>query len=104
MAIYEHNLVTLASYDYETVAAGQTNQVIGVTGATGDRLERVLVAVTTAATSTFSIIDGSTTVFAGTANIPIGVYDLTFQLLSTAGSWKATTGAGVALTVIGRFT
>jgi hypothetical protein len=39
-------------FQYETVAASQTNQVLGGTGAIGDYLHRVIVVVNTAATST----------------------------------------------------
>ena len=95
------------SYPYryftEAVAASQTNQVLGVTGATGDYLHRIVVAVATAASSTVSVIDGSTTVLAIPANTPIGVYSIEINGVSATGSWKITTGAGVSVLAVGIF-
>ena len=95
------------SYPYryftEAIAASQTNQVLGATGATGDYLHRLVVAVATAATSTVSVIDGSTTVLAIPANTPVGVYSIEINGVSATGSWKITTGAGVSVLAIGIF-
>lgn len=90
-------------YQYETVAASQTNQVLGGTGATGDYLHRIVVAVATTATSTVSVIDGSTTVLSIPANTPIGVYSVELNARSATGSWKITTGAGASLLAVGIF-
>jgi len=95
------------SYPYryftEAIAASQTNVVLGPTGATGDYLHRLVVAVATAATSTVSVIDGSTTILAIPANTPIGVYSIEINGVSATGSWKITTGAGVSVLAIGIF-
>ena len=90
-------------YWTEAVAASQTNQVLGPTGGTGDYLHRLVVAVATAATSTVSVIDGSTTVLAIPANTPIGVYSIEINGVSATGSWKITTGAGVSVLAVGIF-
>lgn len=90
-------------FAYEAVAASQSNQVLGGTGATGDYLHRVLVAVSTAATSTVSIIDGSTTIYAVPANTPIGVYEIDLEVASASGAWKITTGAGASVLAVGIF-
>jgi hypothetical protein len=90
-------------YAYEAVAASQTGQVLGGTGATGDYLHRVVVAVATAATSTVSVIDGSTTILDIPANTPIGVYDIELNSVSRNGVWKITTGAGVSVLAVGIF-
>ena len=91
-------------YWTEAIAASQTNVVVGATGATGDYLHRLVVAVATAATSTVSVIDGSTTVLAIPANTPIGVYSIEINGVSATGSWKITTGAGVSVLAVGIFT
>ena len=49
-------------YQYETVAASQTAQVLGGSGAAGDYLHRLIVTVNTAATSTVTLTDGVTAI------------------------------------------
>lgn len=94
---------------YETVAASQSDQVIGATGAIGDLLERLVVTVATAATGTVSIKDGSggSSIPITAANTPIGVYTVELGMkASTAanGGWRVTTGAGATVVAVGRFT
>ena len=91
-------------YPYETVAASQTAQVLGGTGAVGDYLHRIVVTVTTTGTSTLSVLDNSTTVLTMAANTPIGVYSLEINAASASGPWKITTGAGVTVLAVGFFT
>lgn len=91
--------------DYETVAASQTDQVIGPVGAAGDILERLVVSVATSLTGTVSIKDGAGSAIVITAaNTPIGVYSVIIGARSTAGAWKVTTGAGATVVAIGKFT
>ena len=90
-------------FQYETVAASQTNQVLGGTGATGDYLHRVIVVVNTAATSTVTILDNAITVFTMPATTPVGVYSLEVNAISASGSWRVTTGAGVTVAAVGIF-
>jgi hypothetical protein len=91
-------------YPYETVAASQTAQVLGGTGAAGDYLHRIVVTVTTTGTSTLSVIDGSTTILTMAANTPVGVYSLELGLAAATGPWKITTGAGLTVLAVGLFT
>lgn len=91
--------------DYETVAASQTDQVLGPTGGSGNILEMLIITVATAATGTVSIKDGSGSAIPITeANTPIGVYPVKIGARSTSGAWKVTTGAGATVLAVGRFT
>jgi len=98
------SIVSPNRYPYETVAASQTAQVLGGTGAVGDYLHRIVVTVTTTGTSTLSVLDNSTTVLTMAANTPVGVYSLEINAASASGPWKITTGAGVTVMAIGFFT
>jgi len=94
---------------YETVAASQTDQMLGSTGAAGDFLAGLLVIPATTSPGAVLIEDGAisnVTVFAGGANsvsnlvpfwIPIGAN-------SVGGGWEVTTGANVSAIAIGTFT
>jgi len=86
------------------VAASQTAQVLGGTGAAGDYLHRIVVTVTATGTSTLSVIDGSTTILTMAANTPVGVYSLELGLAAATGPWKITTGAGATVLAVGLFT
>ena len=91
---------------YETVAASQTDQPIGTTGAAGDTIDGLLCVVTTAATSQVSIKDGSGSaivVFPNNPGAGVGSYAVPLGLRSAAGAWSVTTGAGVAVVAIGTF-
>lgn len=97
------------SYEYETVAVSQTDQVLGATGARGDLLDRVIISVATSASGTCSIKDGSAgaAIPLTPANTPIGVYTVELGLRSSAasnGGWRITTGAGATAIASGRFT
>ncbi len=97
------------SGDYETVAASQTAQVLGPTGATGDFLAGLLIVPATTSPGAVSIKDGSgsaITVFAGGASsvsnlVPFFVY---IGANSTAGAWSVTTGTNVSVIGVGSFT
>ena len=100
-------VVEQGQFDYETVAASQTDQTLGVTGALGDFLHRLIIIVTTAATAAVSIKDGSGPSIAVFPNSPGGgvcTYVVELNIRSTDGAWKVTTGAGVEVIAIGRFT
>lgn len=93
-------------YQYENVAASQTNQVMGGTGAAGDYLHRLVCVVTTAATAQVQIRDGSGTAFTVLPNSPgsgIGTYNIELNMVSSNGAWQVTTAAGVAVTAVGVF-
>lgn len=92
--------------DYETVAASQTDQVMGSTGAKWDYLHSLIVVVATAATAAVSIKDGSTSisVFPNAPGGGIGTYTVPLGLASQTGAWSVTTGAGVSVIAVGFFT
>ena len=92
------------AYFYETIAASQTAQLLGTTGAKGDYLHRLIITVTTAATSTVTLIDNATSIVITAANTPIGVYSVEFNAASVSGAWKVTTGAGASVIAVGIFT
>lgn len=101
--------VTQYAGGYETVAASQTDQAMGVTGAAGDYLAGVLIVPATTSPGAVSIKDGSgsgITIFTGGATsvsnlvpfmVPIGA-------ISTSGAWKVTTGTNVSAIGVGNFT
>lgn len=91
---------------YESVAATQTTQTIGVTGKVGDFLERVIVTVVTSgANGTCAIKDGALTAYTIVpANAAVGVYTVTIGARSTNGAWQITTGSAATALAVGRFT
>ena len=93
--------------DYEEVAAGQTAQQLGPVGGLGDVVERLVVNVTTSATSQVTLIDGNVSMVIVPANTPIGVYSVAIGArarVTTTPGWKLTTAAGVSVVAVGRFT
>lgn len=104
----EHVRVVNSAGEYETVAAGQTAQVIGATGAIGDYISHILVIPATTSPGAITLLDNATsiTVFAGGASsvsnlvpfaIPLGMF-------SVSGAWNITTGANVSVIAVGNFT
>lgn len=91
-------------YFYETVAPSATAQVLGNTGAAGDYLHRIIVNVTTTATSTLTLIDNATSINLMSANTPVGTYSIEINAVSQSGAWKLTTGAGLNAIAVGIFT
>jgi hypothetical protein len=89
---------------YETVAASQTAQVLGVTGAAGDTLMRLVVTVSISLTGTVALLDGATSYPLVAASTPIGVYVIEINAVSVNGAWKITTGAGATVLAVGNFT
>ena len=94
--------------EYETVAASQTAQVLGATGAAGDLINGLLVIPASTSPGAVTLLDGATSipVFVGGASsvsslipffIPLGIK-------SVSGAWKVTTGAGVSVIGVGDFT
>lgn len=94
---------------YETVAASQSNQILGATGAVGDYLARLIIVPATTTPGAVSIVDGngaSITVFAGgTVDVkPIPVEIGMKTVNATTPGWKVTTGTNVSVIGVGRFT
>lgn len=96
----------LSSNTYNTVAAGQSTQVLGPVGATGDYLDTVTLIPATATAAGSAIIDGSTTVISTTTAIgyPVGnVVTIPVKAYSKTGPWKITTGANTTAFATGKF-
>ena len=98
--------------EYETVAASQTAQMLGTTGATDDYLEAVIIVPATTSPGAVQIKDGSAgaiTIFAGGASSvadlrPIAVRLGLRSVTSPSGGWQITTGANVSAIAVGDFT
>jgi hypothetical protein len=88
---------------YETVAVSQTAQILGTTGAAGDYLHRITITVSTALTSTVSLLDGATSYAILPATTPVGIYSVEINAKSINGAWKITTGAGASVLAVGVF-
>ena len=94
---------------YETVAAGQTAQVLGTNGAQGDYIERVVIVPATTAAGVVTLIDGSTSIAlhvggGTTALITLEPITVELHMYSKTGPWKITTGANVSVIAVGDFT
>lgn len=92
--------------DYETVAASQSDQVLGGVGKQGDILERLIITVNTALTAAVSIKDGSGSAIPVMPNSPgqgIGVYCVEVGARCRGANWSVTTGAGSTVVAIGKF-
>jgi hypothetical protein len=94
--------------EYETVAAGQTAQALGASGAAGDYLAGVLIVPATTSPGQVLVLDNATsiTIFTGGASsvsnlvpfyVPLG-------MISVSGAWKITTGSNVSCIGVGAFT
>lgn len=101
--------IAIAANLYETVAASQTAQVLGATGAVNDVLEGVLIVPATTSPGAVAILDGATsiTIFAGGAGSVSNLVPFFVPLAgirSVSGAWKITTGTNVSAIGIGMFT
>jgi hypothetical protein len=94
-------------YQYEHVAASQSAQVLGGTGAVGDYIHRLVCTVTTSATSSVAVVDGTGAGILTHTVLPnnsgIGVFNIELNIVSANGAWKITTGAGVEVMAVGIF-
>ena len=102
-------LTDIGAGEYETVAASQTDQALGATGATGDFLNLLLIVPATTSPGAVSIKDGAgsaITVFTGGTDSVSNLVPFTVSLglLSGAGAWQVTTGANVSVLASGNFT
>lgn len=100
--------VTLTAGEYETVAASQTAQVLGATGATGDYIAGLLVIPATTSPGNVLLLDNATsiTVFTGGASSVTNLvpFMIPLGMISVSGAWKVTTGSSVSVIGIGNFT
>lgn len=93
-----------SQWDFETVAASQTDQVMGTTGAAGDNLHSVLCVFTGIPGAAVQIKDGT-----GAAINVIAITggadtkQVFFDAPSADGGWKITTGTNTTCFVTGRF-
>lgn len=95
--------------DYETVAAGQTAQALGPTGAKGDILQRLIIIPGTTSPGAVAIKDGSNnavTVYTGGSSAIDQLNPVVLEIgaRSAVGAWQVTTGSNVTAIAIGRFT
>src|SRR5262245_49043991 len=100
---------TLGGTEYESVAASQTTQVMGSTGAAGDMLASVQIIPTAPSPGAVTIKDGSgsaITIFAGgvTSVQNLTPFYVSLGIKSVSGAWMITTGANVTAIGVGNFT
>ena len=94
---------------YETVAASQTAQALGATGASGDYIARVIIVPTLAAGGVVTLLDNATSIslYAGggtTAAADVMPVTVELGMTSVSGAWKITTGANISVIAVGIFT
>lgn len=102
------NGVVSAANAYETVAASQTAQAMGATGATGDYLSHCIATPGTTSPGVVTILDNATAIisFAGGASSVSNLvpFVLPVGAISVSGAWKVTTGANITVVCVGKFT
>lgn len=91
---------------YETVAASQTDQVLGASGAAGDYLSHIVIQPATTGAGTCTVKDDTTVIYTFTTGTLADLSPKTvpFGIFSVNGAFKVTTGANVAIIGIGNFT
>ena len=93
-----------STFDYETVAASQTDQVLGTTGAAGDLLHAVHCVWTAAPAAVSSIKDGTgSAINVFEVKGSAGSQTVVLDLVSADGGWKMTTSTNMTCIGIGRF-
>ena len=93
--------------EYETVAASQTAQALGATGATGDYISRVIITPATTAPGVVTLLDNATSIplwIGGTVGADLTPIVIELGMVSVSGAWKITTGANVTVIAVGSFT
>jgi hypothetical protein len=95
-------------HTYNTVAASQTAQVLGATGATGDYLSHCVIAPATLNPGNVIILDNAIAVYTfagGSASVSTLIsWPVPIGATSVSGAWKVTTGASVSVVCTGKFT
>jgi hypothetical protein len=93
-----------ANRDYETVAAGVSGQVLGLLGAKGDFIERLVITPATTSPGVVTLIDGVTSIaimVAGTTTVV--PFSVELNMTSQTGAWSVTTGTNVTVIAVGNF-
>lgn len=95
-----------AGLEYETVAAAQTGQAIGATGAVGDYLSHVIFYPATTGAGTSYVLDNAVEVAKITSGTLADLRPIVIPVngISVSGAWKVTTGANMTATAFGDFT
>ena len=107
-AFAQSGLTRILGEKYVTVAASQTAASMG-TGATGDKLSRLIIVPATLSPGVVQIKDGSgtaITVFTGGAASVADLKPIYIEIgaISVTGKWQVTTGANVSVVAVGNFT
>lgn len=93
--------------NYETVAASQTAQALGATGATGDYIDKLIIIPATVAPGVVTLLDNATSIpiwVGGTVGADLKPFVIDLGMKSVSGAWKVTTGVNVSVIGVGRFT
>jgi hypothetical protein len=91
---------------YQTIAASQTAQVLGTTGAPGDYISGVVIIPATTAPGLVTLLDGGTSIplwLGGTVGADLKPFFLELGFKSANGPLKITTGANVSVIAVGNF-
>lgn len=104
------DLKLLKFMKYESVAASQTGQVLGATGAAGDIVQRIIIVPSNLNPGKVDLQDGANNATAmnvfigGTASInELRPMVVECGLKSVNGAWKINTGANVIVHALGVF-
>lgn len=101
-------LTNFGAGEYETVAASQTAQVLGGSGAIGDYISGVLVIPATLDPGNIILLDNaiSITIFTGGTGSVLSLipFFIPLGIKSVSGAWKCTTGSSVSVLASGNFT
>ena len=94
-----------SQWEYEDVAASQTDQAMGATGAAGDLLHALKCATSAASVGTVTVKDGSGSSFTiFLAQSAAAILDSpALDWVSVNGAWSVTTGTNTTCRVSGRF-
>lgn len=94
-----------SQWEYETVAASQTDQVFGTTGAAGDLVNSVKCVTSAASVGAVTIKDGTgsaITLFNAQSAASDALNKDNLNWVSTDGGWKLTTGTNTTCVISGR--
>lgn len=98
------NPVMRVNAQFETVAAGQTGQVLGTAGAKGDFIAGILVTPAATTIGVVTLIDGSTSIpICAGGTVTVVPFYVPLGIFSASGAWSITTGASVSCIAMGSF-